>query len=393
MIDTPLSIYVLLPSSIFILLVSFFLFITKKEKPYLVFLLIGIFQFIWTFGTYFFWKVSSFGYEMSPINERIFSLSVFLMPVFLYHFSIEFCKIASQRIHLLLAYLISFVFVFIADSNQIINGLFFYKWKNNTGSDIIFRFFTFFLLVLLIITMYNFWKSILNKRQKEEKKDIALIFLLGFAVFGLVFIEFLPLQGVDIYPLFYLSIPIYALIMAYVLIERNPLALMITTDILVTVAITFPAALVVFQEVEMGITERSIIFIIVSVSSFLLLRYTMKLRNINKDFEIKLVQRTKELEENTIELTEIRDKLEKTNKILEEKIKERTKDLQGLNQTLENQVKERTKELDIKTQELEEKIIELQDFSNIFVNRENKMVELKNKIKKLEEKLQKNEKK
>lgn len=393
MIDAPLSIYVILPSSIFILLVSLFLFITKKEKHYLVFLFIGVFQFIWTFGTYFFWKISSFGYEMSPLNERIFSLSVFLMPVFLYHFSIEFCKIVSQRIHLLLAYLISFVFVFIADSNQIINGLFFYSWKDNTGSSLIFHFFAFFLLVLLVITMYNFSKSILNKRQKEEKKDIALIFLLGFGIFGLIFIEFLPIQGINIYPLFYLSIPIYALIVAYILIEKNPLALIITTDILVTVAITFPAALVVFEDIEMGITERSIVFIIISVSSFLLLRYTMKLRNINKDFETRLIQRTKELEENTVELTEIRDKLEKTNKILEEKIEERTKDLQGLNQTLENQVKERTRELNIKTQELEEKIIELQDFSNIFINRENKMVELKNKIKKLEEKLQKNEKK
>ncbi|GMX58639.1 MAG: hypothetical protein MCSN_2930 [Candidatus Microsyncoccus archaeolyticus] len=393
MIDTPLSIYILLPSSIFILLVSLFLFISKKERPYLVFLLIGVFQFIWTFGTYFFWKISGLGYEMDPFNEKLFSLSVFIIPVFLYHFSVEFCKIASQRIHLFLAYLISFVFVFIADSNEIINGLFFYSWKNNDGSDTVFHFFAFFLLVLLVITMYNFSKSILSKKEKEERKDISLIFLLGFAMFGLVFIEFLPIQGINIYPLFYLSIPIYALIMAYILIEKNPFALIITTDILVTVAIAFPAALVIFEDVEMGATERSIIFIIISVSSFLLLRYTMKLRNINKDFETKLIERTKDLEENTRELFDIKEKLEKTNEILEEKIKEKTKDLQGLNQTLENQVKERTKELDIKTQELEEKIIELQDFSNIFINRENKMVELKNKIKKLEEKLHKNEKK
>jgi len=36
---------------------------------------------------------------------------------------------------------------------------------------------------------------------------------------------------------------------------------------------------------------------------------------------------------------------------------------------------------------LEEKIRELQEFSNIFVDRENKMVELKERTKELEEKL------
>ena len=387
MIDTPLSIYVLLPSSAFILIVSLFLFVLKKERSYFIFFLIGLFQFFWTFGTYIVWRLYAFGVQVNPYSEKIFSLSVFLMPVFLYHFSVEFCKIKSQRLHLLIAYLISFVFVFVTDASQIINGLFFYEWKG-LGEDPnnVFHFFALFLLALLILTLHNFFRGFLNKQQQKEKKDITLILLLAFGVFGLVFIEFLPLQGVNIYPLFYLSIPIYALILAYILIEKNPLALIITTDVLVTVAIAFPAALVVFQEVEMGVTERSVIFVLVSVASFLLLRYTLRLRDMNKDFEETLNERTKELKKNTAELKDAKKQLEKANKILEEKIKERTIELQKLNQSLEEQVEERTTELNKKTEELEEKIVELQEFSNIFVNRENKMVELKNEIKKLKEK-------
>lgn len=386
MIDTPLSIYVLLPSSAFILIVSLFLFVLKKERSYFIFFLIGLFQFFWTFGTFIIWRLYALGLTVNPYSEKIFSLSVFLMPVFLYHFSVEFCKITSQRLHLLLAYIISFVFVFVADSNQIINGLFFYKWEGINSSNNIFHFYALFLLALLILTLHNFLRGFLRKQEDKAKKDITLILLLAFGVFGLIFIEFLPLQGVNIYPLFYLSIPIYALILAYVLIEKNPLALIITTDILVTVAIAFPAALVVFQEVEMGITERSVIFILVSVASFLLLRYTLRLRNLNKEFEERLSERTKELKSNTVELKNAKKQLEKANKILEEKIGERTKELRELNQSLEEQVKERTAELKKKTEELEEKIVELQEFSNIFVNRENKMVELKNEIKKLKEK-------
>ncbi|MDD3292784.1 MAG: OmpH family outer membrane protein [Candidatus Pacebacteria bacterium] len=384
MIDTPLSIYVLMPSSIFILLVSLILFILKKERPYFIFFIIGVFQFFWMLVTYIMWKFYGLGIEINPVNEKVFSLCIFLMPVFLYHFSVEFCKITSQRIHLFVAYLVAFVFVFIADANKIVNGLFFYEWGG--GSSTVYQFFVLFMLVLLGTTLYNFSRNILNKKQGEEKKDLSVILLLAFGVFGLVFIEFLPLQGVNIYPLFYLSIPVYALIMAYILIERNPLALVITTDILVTVAIAFPAALVVFQEVEMGITERSIIFVLISVASFMLLRYTLKMKNINKEFEKKLNKRTAELEENTNELINIKCQLEKANKILEAKIKERTKELQEANQNLEEQVKERTVELNRKAEELEEKMLELKKFSEFLINRENKMVELKNKIKKLEKK-------
>ncbi len=384
MIDTPLSIYVLLPSSIFILLVSLFLFFSKKSKPYLIFLIIGLFQFLWIFGTYIMWKIYGFGFEVSPTNEKLFSLSVFLIPVFLYHFSVEFCKVYNQRILLFIAYLISFVLVFVVDSNQVIKSLFFYEWKS--GADIVYHSFVFFLFSVLALTFYNFLINIINKRKEGERKDIFLILLLGFGIFGLIFIEYLPLQGINIYPLFYLSVPIYALIMAYILIEKNPLALIITTDILVTIAIAFPAAFVVFQEIEMGITERSIIFILISVASFMLLRYTLKLKNINREFEERLITRTGELEKKAVELISTKLQLEKANKILETKIKERTLELQELNQSLEEQVKERTIELRNKTEALEEKILELQKFSEFFINRENKMVELKNKVKKLEKK-------
>lgn len=384
MIDTPLPIYVLLPSSIFILLVSLFLFFSKKTRPYLIFLIIGILQFFWIFGTYIIWQLYGFGFEVSPANEKLFSLSVFLIPVFLYHFSVEFCKVTSQRMLLLITYLISFVFVFITDSDKIIKGLFFYDWKS--GTDMVYIFFLLFLFSVLALTFYNFLTNIINKREKRERKDIFLILLLSFSVFGIIFIEYLPLQGINIYPLFYLSVPIYALIIAYILIEKNPLALVITTDILVTIAIAFPAAFVVFQEIQVGIVERSVIFILVSVASFMLLRHSLKLKNLNREFEQKLIESTEELENSAMELINIKYQLEGANEILEKKIKERTEELEKLNQSLEEQVKERTIELKNKADALEEKILELQEFSKIFINRENKMVELKNKIKKLEEK-------
>ena len=390
MFNAPFSIYLLLPSSVFILLISFFLFAGKKNKINALFFFIGILQFFWTFGTYIFWKFSAFGYTTTPFYGKFFSLAVFVIPVFLYHFSIEFCKVQTQRIHLFTAYIVSFLFVAIVDAQEIINGVFFYKWGDFDESSIIFYLYCSFVFLLLLITLYNFLKALLSKeKDTEAKKDKTVIFLLAFAIFGLVFIEFLPVQGINIYPLFYLTIPVYALIIAYILIEKNPLALIVTTDILVAVIISFLAFFVVFQEVEIGIFERSLIFILISVACFLLLKYTYQLKNQSKRFEEELEERTNELRGQALELGLAKEDLERSNRILESKIQERTKELQEANQGLEEQVAERTKELKQKAEELEEKIRELQEFGNIFVNRENKMVELKEKMSEMEEKLKK----
>jgi len=73
-------------------------------------------------------------------------------------------------------------------------------------------------------------------------------------------------------------------------------------------------------------------------------------------------------------------------KVLEIRVKARTRQLQELAESLEQKVKERTKELQKAKEELEEKLKELEKFYKLTVKRELKMKELKEKIKELESK-------
>ena len=246
--------------------------------------------------------------------------------------------------------------------------------------------FSLFVLSLLGLSIYNVFNAWKNKSTEDAKKDTALYLLLGISIFGLIFIDFLPIYGINIYPLFYLTIPVYALIMAYILIEKNPLASIITTDILVAVILTLLSSLLVFPELEVGFATKALIFILISVMSFLVLKYTHQLNEQKLAFEGKIMERTKELEDKGHKLEDIKKELEGMNDILEAKVNARTRELQELNNSLERQVAERTKELKKKTEQLEEKVKELEQFSDIFVNREEKMVELKEKIRELENK-------
>ncbi|MDD5568811.1 MAG: hypothetical protein PHG23_00090 [Candidatus Pacebacteria bacterium] len=385
MISAPLTIYFLLPSSIFIAFISLFLFVKKKSQATTIFMAVGLIQLFWTVGTFILWESYSVGLEPKiDLISKVFAAAFFMIPVLLYHFSVEFCAAAKQKLFLLLAYLVSIGFIGISDPQTMITELFFSKLGTSQPGYIYYAFII-FSAILLAMTLYNFFYAWLNKKsQEKEKQNLVLSFFLLFAVFSIAFIFFLPRMGVQIYPIFYLTLPVYSLILGYVIIEKNPLASVITTDILITAVLAFFAAMIIFPQIELTQMARLAIFVVITFISFILFRYMNRIKNQKAEFEEMVKERTKELEDNTAQLMAAKKELEKSNAILETMVKERTKELEQANSSLEIQVSARTKELKKRTQELEEKITELQDFSNIFINRENKMVELKNRLKEME---------
>lgn len=384
----PISIFLLFPSSLFILIISIFLFAKRKDTPTLIFLFVGILQFFWMLSVLALWQVYIFGFVLIKTNltAQLLSLSVFLIPTILYHFSVEFCQIRKQKFWLYFIYVVSIGFILTNDTNAIFKQIFslqvpeFNNWLTYG--------FAIFVIALLFLTMFNFTRALLFKEPTQERrKDILTFIILTFGIYGLIFLYFLPETLNSIIPIFFMIIPIYALIFVYVAIEKNPFATTLTADIIVSAVLILLASFIIFPNLELGLIAKLVIFVLIAVICFLLLRYANRLYEQKNEFREMLENRTRELQENTWRLHEMNDQLEESNTVLEIKVKARTRALKELNDSLEHQVKERTKELENKTKELEEKIKELKEFSNIFINRENKMAELKQTIKELQGKI------
>jgi len=386
MFEIPFSIYLIIPSSIFILLVGFFVCVKSRKKDSLLFLFLALAQFLWSIAAFIIWQDVIFqNIEGGYILDKLLVLSVFLMPVFLYHFTVEFCKIKTSKLQFLLIYVISFCLFFIIEKETVVQGLFFYKWGLGGLVGGIHYLFSFFILVLLTLPFYNIfkiWKK--NSRAGILKEILFWLFVLLLAL-GIFLVDLLPIYGINIYPLFYLTIPIYALIMAYVLINRKPLSSIANNDIFIIAILTFLSSFIVLPNITFSILERAIVFLLIATLSFLVLKCTNELSEQKMIFDRKIIAGTKELDFKNNELMQTKKHLEDANSLLENKVMERTKELQGLNDTLEKIIRDRTRELEKKTKELEEKIKELEDFGQVFVDRENKMIELKDRIRKLEE--------
>jgi len=386
MFEIPFLIYLIIPSSIFILLVGLFVCAKSRKRDGFLFLFLALAQFLWAVIAFIIWEDIIFqNIEGSYILDKLLVLSIFLMPVFLYHFTVEFCKIKTSRLQFLLIYVISFCLFFIIDKETVVQGLFFYEWGSGGLAGGIHYLFSFFVLVLLALPLYNIFKIWKKDKGGGILKEILFWIIVLFLALGIVLVDLLPVYNINIYPLFYLTIPIYALIMAYVLINRKALASIANNDILIIAILTFLSSFIVFPNITFSILERSIVFILIATLSFLVLRCTNELSKQKVMFDRKIMAGTKELEFKNNELMQIKKHLEEANSLLENNVMERTKELQGLNDTLEKIIRDRTRELEKKTKELEEKIKELEDFGQVFVDRENKMIELKDKIRKLEE--------
>lgn len=132
-----------------------------------------------------------------------------------------------------------------------------------------------------------------------------------------------------------------------------------------------------------------LIYVILPSSLFILLvGFIVWIRAKEKAFYKKqILERTRELEDEKMKMNNARNLLEEIDTMFEKKIKERTRELQEINGNLERMVNDGARELKVRTRELEQKIGDLQQFGDIFVNRENKMIDLKEKIRELENKL------
>ncbi len=93
-------------------------------------------------------------------------------------------------------------------------------------------------------------------------------------------------------------------------------------------------------------------------------------------FSEMLRQRQRQLSEEKQKVVKAYEKIEDSKKVLEVRVKARTKELEEFTEKQEDLINSRTKELT-------EKVEELEKFQKIAVGRELKMIELKEKIKKL----------
>ena len=144
--EIPFSIYLIIPSSIFILLVGLFVLVRDRKQESRLFFFLAFAQFLWSLIAFIVWQDSVFqSIKGGIILDKLLVLLIFLMPIFLYHFTVSFCKIKTTKLQFFIIYIVSALLVFFLDKEVLVNGIFFYQWGDWGLQGLIHYLFSFFI--------------------------------------------------------------------------------------------------------------------------------------------------------------------------------------------------------------------------------------------------------
>jgi len=248
-VPVPFPIYLLLPSGTLIFLVGLYGWLKVRKRENFIFFLLSLTQALWSVGTFLMWRFCG-NDKMVVFWDRFLYLPAFFMPPLVYHFSIEFCKIKKQRFLLRVSYLIAIFLGFLSRTDYFVKDVFYYRWGCHTKAQIGHHLYPIFVLFFLSVTINNLLKTWRNEEETPLKRTQSLYILFGFFVFSLAAIELLPPYGIGIYPVFYLSLPVFVLIVTYAITRYRLMGIMVilrrTTVYLTTFLVAISLFLVAF---------------------------------------------------------------------------------------------------------------------------------------------------
>jgi len=291
-----------LASSVLFLLLGFFIFLSnKKSKLNLTFFLVCLSTFWWQFSWFILFNIEN--RNLVDIIVKVGYIGIIFIPVFFYHFFVLFLDDNNKLDKVLLkaAYLISFIFeLCLVAGSCFVSGSYLYFFGYYPQAGFVHLVYLLFLALILFRIIYILSSYLKENFSNKNLKYHQIKYLLPSMVFyASASIDFSANYGLGIYPLGFVFIVIFSLIIAYSIIKLQLLdAKAIATEIF-AVFLTLVSFVEIFSAgFTTALTYRLIIFLITLVFAILLIRSVLQEVRRREEMEAlnkKLNQATKEL--------------------------------------------------------------------------------------------------
>lgn len=296
MLTIPFVIYLLVPSSLIIMGVGLYTYFKTKNNESLIFLFLTVAQSLFSIGNFFLWNNCGVSNEAVIFWDRLLYIPGILMPPLIYHFALEFCGKNSRtdKISLGLSYLIAMGLVLISQKDYFVNGVFDYQWGCHTIAQQghhIFAIFVFYYVAKSIVYLYNYWR---NEPKDSPKKGQSYFIFLAFLCYSFLALVIIVAYKIPIYPFFYLSLPLFALLMTYAIVEKNVFVSILAIDVLMVAILILVATFLIFPQatlIESDVVTRIFFFLMILAASILLIKKNHE--EIGRKEEVERVSRLK----------------------------------------------------------------------------------------------------
>jgi hypothetical protein len=297
--------YTALVSGIFTIFMGFFVFLkSPKKKLNIIYLLFSISMADWLLSGFMFHSSKT---EVEAIFwDRMIYMGVSFLPAYLTHMGFIFTnRDKKERGLIRFGYLTSFIFAFLTQNNNFVDGTYNYSWGMHSQAKIFHNLLVVFFLAFAAIffwKMYKFLKTPGKKNDEQMQQMKYFLIFNGFLFSGSY--AFLAAYGIDLNPfgtyiLEFSSLLILAFaITKYHLFETKVLL----TEVLVGAMAVVLLILPFLMPSALLITISVVVFVLFCFVGYLLVKLTTKEVKAKENFENMVGERTKELAERNKEL-------------------------------------------------------------------------------------------
>lgn len=213
----PYSIPPLLSSILFIILGVFIFWKNKKAKINIAFLFICLCTAWWQFSWFLLFNTSN--KQIAEILVRVGHVGIIFIPIAFYHYYILFIgkKTKFDSWLLALSYLLGTLFILSLPTNLFINGYYKYYWGFYPKAGILHPIYLVLLSILALKIIFSLLAILtINKKGLTALKYYqAKYLLLAIIIYTFASSDFLVNYGIEFYPLGFIAIFIFLLIIGY----------------------------------------------------------------------------------------------------------------------------------------------------------------------------------
>lgn len=256
------------------LILSFVILLTYGYKNNLgrTWFLFSFLVAVWGFGSYEISKTQS--PESAIFLWRLIHIGIVMIPSVILHFTFSFLNINRKKL-LLATYIMGFFFLlsnatpyFISNTRYVFNSFYY-----DSPPTVLYLFFVVYFFASFVYTIYLLYKNYRKTEDKIKRKQIFYFLvatIVGFLGGGT---NFLPVFGIDIYPILNFTVPLYPAILLFAIFKYQFLNIkIITTELFSGLILAVVLGEMFFIKSSTEFVIRGVVFLILIFFSYMVIR-------------------------------------------------------------------------------------------------------------------------
>lgn len=214
----------LLVAGTLMFLVGLFIFWSnKKSNVNIAFVLFSTSCSVWLFGYALVYLIKNEDIAFKLV--KLLYVGVLFIPSTFYHFNIAFVKIKKKKVFIILAYLVSFIFVLLLFTTPyVVSGVYKHFWGYYAKAQLVHSLYLAFLASIIARCLFLLYRGAAQKKTTEPLESIRIKYIYWAFAIGFLggFQDFVPTYGFGyFYPTGSIFVTIAVLVIAYTIIHLH----------------------------------------------------------------------------------------------------------------------------------------------------------------------------